>query len=126
MKRIISIACILCILVGCQLTPTVPSQPVPSSAPTSVPATPAPTEETKEMQVQEPAQSAENQETEETSGIKTEAPAEDNKTVTVYVTKTGHKYHRGNCQYLKYSKIPVTLDAAKQSYELCSVCSPPQ
>ena len=43
---------------------------------------------------------------------------------TVYVTRTGSKYHRGSCRYLKYSKIPISLEKAKQSYEPCSVCRP--
>jgi len=46
--------------------------------------------------------------------------------VIVYVTKTGEKYHRGTCQYLRLSKIEITLDAAiRQGYDPCSVCKPP-
>lgn len=44
---------------------------------------------------------------------------------TVYVTKTGAKYHRGDCHYLKYSKFPITLsNAEKQGYTPCSFCRP--
>jgi hypothetical protein len=44
---------------------------------------------------------------------------------TVYLTKTGSKYHAEGCRYLSRSKIPVTLAIAKeQGYEPCSVCSP--
>lgn len=43
---------------------------------------------------------------------------------TVYVTKTGAKYHRELCQYLKLSKIPMKLAEAKKHYTACSVCSP--
>ncbi len=46
------------------------------------------------------------------------------RTKTVYITRTGAKYHRGNCRYLKYSKIPISLEKAKQSYSPCSVCRP--
>ena len=47
--------------------------------------------------------------------------------VTVYVTKTGEKYHRGNCRYLRKSKIAISLDDAKsEGYEPCSVCNPPR
>lgn len=46
------------------------------------------------------------------------------RTITVYVTRTGAKYHRGSCRYLRYSKIPISLEAAKQSYGPCSVCRP--
>lgn len=46
--------------------------------------------------------------------------------VTVYITKTGSKYHRSGCQYLRSSKIAVTLiDAVSSGYTPCSRCSPP-
>ncbi|MFL6284451.1 MAG: thermonuclease family protein [Pyrinomonadaceae bacterium] len=45
---------------------------------------------------------------------------------TVYVTRTGTKYHRLNCQYLRRSRVPISLKEAKQSYEPCSVCRPPR
>lgn len=44
---------------------------------------------------------------------------------TVYVTGIGTKYHRSSCQYLRQSRIPVSLKEAKQSYAPCSVCTPP-
>ncbi len=45
---------------------------------------------------------------------------------TVYITKTGEKYHRATCRYLKESKIPISLSEAKnQGYEPCKVCKPP-
>jgi len=45
---------------------------------------------------------------------------------TVYVTRTGSKYHRSGCQYLRRSRMPVSLKEAKQSYDPCSVCRPPR
>ncbi len=45
---------------------------------------------------------------------------------TVYVTRTGSKYHRSSCQYLRRSRIPVSLKEAKQSYDACSLCKPPR
>lgn len=46
--------------------------------------------------------------------------------VTVYVTKTGAKYHRAGCQYLSKSKISMSLSEAKDSgYGPCSKCNPP-
>jgi hypothetical protein len=46
---------------------------------------------------------------------------------TVYITKTGAKYHKSGCTYLKYSSIPVSLeDATKRGYTPCSVCKPPK
>lgn len=51
-------------------------------------------------------------------------PAEPIGTI-VYITKTGEKYHKGNCRYLSMSKIEITLEnAVKQGYEPCSVCKP--
>src|ERR1019366_1138875 len=44
---------------------------------------------------------------------------------TVYVTKTGKKYHSENCSYLK-SKISISLsDALAKGYTACSKCNPP-
>lgn len=42
----------------------------------------------------------------------------------VYITKTGTKYHKGNCYCLK-SKIKKTLSEVKDKYEPCSICNPP-
>jgi hypothetical protein len=44
--------------------------------------------------------------------------------ITVYITRTGSKYHRSGCRYLK-SSIPMSLDDAKRRYTPCSVCRPP-
>ncbi len=44
----------------------------------------------------------------------------------VYTTKTGSKYHRGNCQYLRNSKFEIELEEAQDlGYEPCRVCRPP-
>jgi hypothetical protein len=51
---------------------------------------------------------------------------EEQKSITVYVTKTGEKYHTGSCRYLSKSKIPISLKNAKFSYSPCSVCNPPR
>ena len=45
--------------------------------------------------------------------------------VTVYITRTGKKYHRGSCSFLRKSKIPMKLSEAKVSYGPCSRCRPP-
>lgn len=46
--------------------------------------------------------------------------------VTVYVTRTGEKYHRDGCRYLRQSRITTTLKAALQrGFGPCSVCRPP-
>ncbi len=46
---------------------------------------------------------------------------------TVYITKTGKKYHTATCRYLAKSKIPMSLkDAKAKGFTACSVCKPPQ
>ncbi len=42
----------------------------------------------------------------------------------VYITKTGHKYHRAGCRYLRYSAIPVEKSKAQEMYGACKVCRP--
>lgn len=46
------------------------------------------------------------------------------KGLTVYITRTGEKYHRAGCRYLSRSQIPISLSAAKARYDACSVCNP--
>ena len=47
------------------------------------------------------------------------------KTITVYRTRTGKKYHSGSCRYLNRSKIKTTLSSARTSgLTACSVCNP--
>jgi len=44
---------------------------------------------------------------------------------TVYITRTGAKYHSGGCRYLRKSKIAISLSNAKAyGYTACSVCRP--
>ena len=46
---------------------------------------------------------------------------------TVYITRTGSKYHRGGCRHLRSSRIPTALtDAKKMGFGACSVCRPKQ
>lgn len=56
------------------------------------------------------------------------APAgQDPATIVVYITRTGKKYHRGTCRYLRQSKIKTTLAEAKENgYLPCKVCDPPE
>ncbi len=44
---------------------------------------------------------------------------------TVYVTRTGTKYHRAGCRHLAKSAISMALSEAATRYSPCSVCSPP-
>ncbi len=44
---------------------------------------------------------------------------------TVYITRTGEKYHRSGCQYLRQSKIAIDkADAIDRGYTACSRCNP--
>lgn len=48
-----------------------------------------------------------------------------NKEQTVFVTRTGKKYHRDGCQYLRQSKRKIELSSAtKKGYTPCKVCRP--
>ena len=48
----------------------------------------------------------------------------DENSETVYVTRTGSKYHKSGCSYLK-SKYAITkADAIEQGYTPCSRCKP--
>ena len=45
---------------------------------------------------------------------------------TVYITRTGKKYHLENCRTLRKTKIPVKLkEAVKAGYQPCKICHPP-
>jgi endonuclease YncB( thermonuclease family) len=46
--------------------------------------------------------------------------------VTVYITKTGKKYHSSGCRSLARSKIPTPLVRARLTLEPCKVCKPPK
>jgi hypothetical protein len=46
-------------------------------------------------------------------------------TITVYITKTGEKYHRDGCRFLSRSRIPMPLKEAAKRFEPCKVCRPP-
>ncbi|WP_428940584.1 phospholipase D family protein [Fontivita pretiosa] len=53
-------------------------------------------------------------------------PRQPQPTITVYVTRTGSKYHSAGCSYLRRSAIPMDLkDAKAQGYTPCSRCAPP-
>ena len=83
-------------------TPTHTPTPTPSTTPTPAPTprpTPAPTKRPTQKPVQQQTQSE-----------------------TVYITRTGSKYHRAGCSYLK-SCIPISKkDAIAAGYTACSRC----
>lgn len=50
---------------------------------------------------------------------------EQKKVTIVYITKTGAKYHKGNCSYLRKSKISIAKkEAIANGYGACSRCNP--
>ena len=65
-----------------------------------------------------------------TSNVTTSSNSKSNSTTIqnenstiVYVTKTGEKYHKSSCSYLRNSKIQMNLsDAKSQGYTPCSRC----
>ncbi len=43
----------------------------------------------------------------------------------VYITRTGIRYHRGDCRYLRKSRIPVEIgEATGRGYTPCKICRP--
>jgi len=43
----------------------------------------------------------------------------------VFITRTGIRYHKGDCRYLRKSRIPIDLEEAKgKGYTPCKVCKP--
>ncbi len=117
---LLSVILSISMLFGCSNTQPVASvstaaiEQTATSAPSSTPTislTPAPT--VSATSTPEATQLLEEQEQEPTSE-------------TVYITKTGEKYHRDGCQYLSKSQIEISLeDAIAQGYTPCSVCDPP-
>lgn len=54
-------------------------------------------------------------------------PKSEASTVMVYITRTGSKYHRNHCSYLRSSKIEISLEnAIEEFYSPCSRCNPPK
>ena len=46
--------------------------------------------------------------------------------VTVYITKSGKKYHRAQCRFLAKSKISINVvQAKKRGFTPCKICKPP-
>jgi micrococcal nuclease len=55
------------------------------------------------------------------------ASQRDKQSQTVYITRSGKKYHLDGCRYLTGSKTAISLkDAQKQGYTPCKVCHPPE
>lgn len=62
---------------------------------------------------------------EEAAQARAQAQAAQEAEYTVYITKTGEKYHSNGCQYLSKSKIAISESKAiAQGYTPCSRCNP--
>lgn len=62
---------------------------------------------------------------ETTTTLGNNTKSEDKKEEVVYITKSGKKYHRAGCRYLKSSQIKISKEEAiKKGYTPCSVCNP--
>ena len=79
--------------------------------------------EEQERQRQEAEAQAQAQaEAERQAQIQQQQQAQQNEQ-TVYVTRTGDKYHKAGCRYLRQSQIPMSLSQAQASgYTPCSIC----
>jgi hypothetical protein len=61
------------------------------------------------------------------SALTVAAAPQTNAEQTVYVTRTGKKYHVAGCRYLRSSQREMNLkDAVAAGYTPCSVCNPPR
>ena len=73
-----------------------------------------------------PVQAQESQGNTSIESTETELSEETGEGITVYITKTGKKYHRDGCRYLADSKIPIILEELDtKKYTPCAVCHPP-
>lgn len=76
---------------------------------------------------QAPPKTSSSSESKSTETVTTNKAASDGGDITVYITKSGEKYHADGCRYLSKSKIPISLSEAKsEGYTPCKVCNPPQ
>ena len=63
----------------------------------------------------------------DTPMVKRQEKRESSEQIIVYITRTGSKYHRAGCSYLRRSKIPISLkEACARGYTPCSRCRPPR
>lgn len=74
---------------------------------------------------QAPPAASSSSESKSTETVTTDNAADNVKDITVYITKSGGKYHADGCRYLSKSKIPISLSEAKgEGYTPCKVCKP--
>lgn len=44
------------------------------------------------------------------------------KETTVFITRTGSRYHAAGCRYLRKSSEAIGIGRAKEQYQACTVC----
>ena len=95
-------------------TPEPTATPKPTPRPTATPKpTPKPT----------PQPTATPKPTVKPTPKPTPKPTQQAKEYIVYITRTGEKYHKNGCQYLRQSKIAIEInDAKSRGYTACSRC----
>lgn len=98
------------------------SGPVQTSSPTPMP-TPSPTPSPTPTPTPKPTHTATPKPTPAPTPKPTPQPVQQQtQSETVYITRTGSKYHRAGCSYLK-SSIPISKsDAIAAGYTPCSRC----
>lgn len=111
-------------------TAAAPNPPAPEPSPAAEPppaadappaATPAETKALPETPPSPPAPGATTVRKPEPAKIESASP-----NLTVYVNKSGKRYHRENCARMGKNKIPLTLaEAKKRGYTACAICKPP-
>jgi len=116
MIRAICVLILLSLLYGCA--------PAPTSEP-SARQQPAPSVEAQGSQPAEPPAAVPDQPAAERTVAAPEEPVAEPSSDTVYVTKTGERYHRAGCSSLSRSSIAMGRQAAIDAgYRACSNCSP--
>jgi hypothetical protein len=90
--------------------------PTPSPIATPVSQTPAPASDSV------PTSLAPN--AAETTTLVADLATEQQKEETVYITKTGKKYHAAGCRYIAKNSSPMPLSEALKRFSPCSVCGP--
>jgi hypothetical protein len=62
---------------------------------------------------------------ESADSVRSFTPKQKQVEATFYITRTGARYHRDGCRFLRYSAFPITRSRAEaQGYTPCRVCYP--
>ena len=101
---------------------TITIKPTTEAAQEATPKAPSSTSQASSQPTTKPSSKTSTTPTTTTKPFTT-VDTSNNQSQTVYVTKTGKKYHQDGCSGLSKSKIPISLEDAKaKGYEPCSKC----